>query len=215
MKTIRVCLAIWMLLAGGASHAGPISVDGPWQEFLWVNLGDVGLFGGCESGALFDGFCSGPPADTEFTSDPLWSFSTPSPVMLTVVAAGLPGTTFVVFEGDPDTGLPLSSIGFTPVPSDPDFSGNTLCDDPVVCMADPTQWSTGMFLLGAGEHFIGLDITPTASPGDIGFFRVQTVQTQVVPEPAALLLLVAGLLALGAVGRSRGARAGFSPSRAL
>lgn len=200
MKTIRTWLTILLLLCGGASHAGPVPVDGLWQEFLWLSDGVVGQFGGCAAGATFDGSCSGPPADTEFTSDPLWSFSTLVPVELTVVAAGLPGTTFVVFEGDPNTGLPVSLIGFTPDPTSPDFSGLTLCDDPVVCMGDPTQWSTGVFLLGAGDHFIGMDINVTASPGDIGFFRVQSV-----PEPSGLLLLAGGLLALAAFRRT-GAR---------
>jgi hypothetical protein len=212
MKTLRIFSAVLMLLFGGASQAGPIPVNGQWQEFFWLNLGDVGLFGGCEPGAIFDGACSGPPPDTEFTSDPPWSFTATSPVQLTVVAAGLSGTTFVVFEADPDTGLPLPqpAIGFTPDPTAPDFVST--CDDPVVCMADPTQWSTGVFLLGAGEHFIGLDIFATGSPGDIGFFRVDTLQA--VPEPSVLLLLAGGLLMLAAI-RSRAAPARFGRAGGL
>jgi len=197
MKTVKFLgvVALTLVLAA-PSWAGPVPVGGLWQEFLWVNLGATGLFGGCAPGALFDGQCSGPPADTEFTSDPVWTFTAPSGgATLTVVAAGLPGTTFTVFEAD-SSGLPISLIGNTPDPTAPDFSGLTLCDDPVVCMSDPTNWSFASFFMAPGSHVFAMDIIATAAGADIGFFRV-VPEPSIVPEPSAFLMVSIGLAAIG------------------
>lgn len=194
-------LALGLLLGlAGPSVAGPIGPDGVWQQFFFLDLGGVALTGGCAPGALFDGACvpSSNP-NTGFADDPTWSFTSAAQTVFTLTDAGGPGETFLVLNNG-------SPLGVTPAPTAPDFSGAQFCEDPDVCVADPSNWSSLSFVLEPGVYDLDILLNDIANAADFGFFQLaQAAATEPVPEPATLLLLGSGL-GLGLLRKRRRAR---------
>jgi hypothetical protein len=109
-------------------------------------------------------------------TDGAFTFTAASPVQLDVTDAYIDGDRFEVL----DFGV---SLGLTSVPADDGAWTNA----PDAAFADP-RWSSGTFLLGAGEHSIELVTIQTATGTSEGVGYLQ-----VVPEPSTWAL-VAGTL---------------------
>lgn len=90
-------------------------------------------------------------------------------------------------------------LGLTSVPSFLD-SGEK---GPAVAFLDP-DYSSGVFTVGPGAHSITIDVLAGSLPSGRGYIKAETVT---VPEPGTVLLLGAGLAAIGFAYRRRAKKA--------
>jgi len=183
-----VLLGASIELGASVAGAGPIVPD-TFYEFSYTGAAIAAM--GCTPADPSAPFCIasfGTP--TQFLDTPPWTFAAPAAgALLAVVDAFESGDRFEAFDFG-------ASLGLTSAPGDPEDCG----DDPVPCLAD-SDMSQGVFALGAGPHSITL--VPVASPAGSG---VGYLRWAVVPEPAAIALVAAGLVALaGQRSRSAGA----------
>jgi hypothetical protein len=189
MNRLGLLFALCMVLTlAPRAEAGPVPTDGTWQQFAFVGLGDVSLVGGC--GDLF-GFCL---PGTDDAGTPPWTFTVGTGGALFNLVGTGSGDEFGVvnFANDPLGEL----LGGTPTPGLPDFVSS--CDDPVLCLGDPDNFSRLSIPLGAGDYEIGIIATASAFGAGFGFFQVAANQ---VPIASTLLLVIGALGALGAVRR--------------
>jgi hypothetical protein len=115
-------------------------------------------------------------------SDGAFTFTADSPVQLDVTDAYIDGDRFQVLDFS-------VSLGLTSVPTD----DGSWTNSPDAAFAD-ARWSSGTFLLGAGEHSIELVTVQTATGANEG-----TGYLRVVPEPSTWALVAAtfgGLLVM-------------------
>jgi len=167
-------LVLMVILLVKPLHASPIVVGNPfWYEFGFTDPGVDAT-----SGA---GTIPSSGGNSMYAPDPAWTFSSPSPVNLTVTDAFLEGDAFNIF----DFGV---LIGATPAVANTGNDSGT--DDPVVALTIP-QLSHGVFFLAAGNHSLTIQPYQTVMEG-AAFFRTDAI----VPLPDTLLLLGSGLLGL-------------------
>jgi hypothetical protein len=156
------------------ASAGPVTVDGPWYEFLFAGPGSLATNG--------TGATPSSGGNSVYADDPPWTFTAgPEGVNLTVTDAFLYGDIFEVFDN-------AISIGTTSPTALLVDSGNS---DPEVAILDPDM-SHATFFLPAGAHSITIYASASPHGGGAGYFRAESV----IPAPGALLLVGAGLLGL-------------------
>jgi hypothetical protein len=117
-----------------------------------------------------------------------WSIDLTGPAPLTVVDMETSGDQFQVL----DNGVVL---GLTSTPIDGDTSAGAC----ISCALADSNYSRGIFFLGAGVNDITINYVGVIGDGDVSFL----VGTSSVPEPATWALMLAGFGGLGAALRSR------------
>jgi hypothetical protein len=152
----------------------------PFGQFLEFSFSDAGVGArGCNPADPAAAFCQASSGtSTAFLDAPAWTFNAPAAgAALTVTDAFESGDRFEIL----DFGV---FVGMTSLPA---AAGAIDCgDDPVPCRAT-AGISSGVFALGAGNHSI--TIVPLLSQGlGAAYLRVD-----VVPEPAVVGLMLAGL----------------------
>jgi hypothetical protein len=168
-KAAAFASAIGFALVTGGAAASPIVID-QWYTFGFSGGGGDPLISGSS-------FILG--IRSVAAPDPAWTFTCATACTLVVTDGFLAIDKFELF----DFGISLGST------SDPSGDRAHSCDnDELACLADP-QMSHGAFLLAAGDH----SITGTHLLGSPG---AAFLIVSVVPEPASLALLGAGLLML-------------------
>jgi hypothetical protein len=118
----------------------------------------------------------------------MWTITLTSPEPLTVVDLQVSGDQFQIF----DNGVSLGNTS-TPV----DFTSP--CGQSISCSLADTDYSRGVFFLGAGTNVITMEYIGVIGGGDVAF----AVGTPAVPEPATWALMLAGIGGLGAALRGR------------
>ncbi len=171
-------------IADARAMQSNIVFGGAWYQF---SFGEVGKDAkGCSPADPFAPSCTPSSAgNSEFAGASPWEFEVGAAgAILKVTDAFFRGDRFDIFNFD-------SLIGTTSTPS----IGGGCGDNPDTCFADPLI-SKGAFNLAPGQY--SLRIVPTKSPFGSGaaYFRLDEVEVKEVPEPAAVL----GLLAFGAIG---------------
>jgi hypothetical protein len=175
---VLLTLAAVLTLSANTMFAGTIATDGSWEEFLF---GGVGTFA---SGCL--GRCG---ATTDPTSDQSvdspWTFS--GPATLQVVDLYVSGDEFAVYDNS-------VFLAYTSVPT-----SNGACGNDIGCaLGDPTDYSHGAWLLGAGTHSITIQLEQSAFGSTGGAAVLSATGTEgAVPEPGTATLLICGLGILG------------------
>lgn len=177
-------LAVSLTPAWGAAISA-----GTWY-CAWWDEGEPAPWGACGSGEGFFGEAGTP---IERVGDAPFTISLTAPAYLIVVDAYYTGDQFEVFNFG-------TSIGFTSLPSDPDETGCVGGNDPVTCLLD-SRYSSGYFLLGAGDHEI--TISTTTNPWDEGAAFFGVFPESEVPEPGSFALLGGGLAAVALVRRRK------------
>ncbi|MBV8886185.1 MAG: PEP-CTERM sorting domain-containing protein [Chroococcidiopsidaceae cyanobacterium CP_BM_RX_35] len=167
-----------------AVHAVSITVNGPWYEFSFAEVGKdaSGCFPADPNG--IDCIPSSSGNSVSVGAAP-WDYTSQSDTVLTVTDVSLRGDAFEVF----DNGI---SMGTTPRVAAVGGCG----DDPVPCLADPLV-SHNSFLLTPGNSSIAIRPTALLAPGS-AYFRVETV-----PEPSTIFLNAIGLPAIFALSRKQ------------
>jgi len=154
--------------AGSDPASNPIVVDAGWYGFCFGGAGSPATVGCQNDGIGVTG------NDITFTAT--------GPVYLNVTDAFQKGDTFDVYVNGPlsytTTGVPIDPLGAV--------------TDPNLAFADPT-YSHGSVELGAGSYTV--DIFANQSPYGGGGAYVEAVTA---PEPNSLLLMVIGLIGVGA-----------------
>lgn len=177
-------IASGLALASSGAQAGAIVTD-QWYEF---NFGAAGTFAGSCDGSCVPS--SGTP--TTFADVPPWTFTSPSGgSVFTVTDAFLAVDRFEIF----DFGV---SLGLTSLESGSGDCGS----DPVACIAD-SNFSSGVFNLGAGAHSITIKVVNSGTGGGAAYFKLANA----VPEPASWGLMILGFAGLALARRRKFARA--------
>lgn len=169
-KAAGFAAALGFAMMTGAASASPIVLD-QWYTFGFSGSGGDPLISG--SGFVLGIRSVAAPA-------PSWDFACAGNCVITVTDGFLARDEFELFDS-------LVSIGTTSPTAG--TSAISCGNDELACLANP-NFSHGAFLLAAGAHSI-TGIHTLGIPG-AAFFIV----TAVVPEPAPLLLIGAGLLML-------------------
>ncbi|MBV9387019.1 MAG: PEP-CTERM sorting domain-containing protein [Chroococcidiopsidaceae cyanobacterium CP_BM_ER_R8_30] len=167
-----------------AVHAESITVNGPWYEFSFAQVGQDAS--GCFPADANGIDCIPSPSGNSVSAGTApWVYTSQSDTVLTVTDVSLRGDAFEVF----DNGV---SIGTTPTVA----TGGGCGDDPVPCLADPLV-SHKSFLLAPGNSSIAIQPTAILAPGS-AYFQVETV-----PEPSTIFLNAIGLPAFFALSRKQ------------
>lgn len=169
MKRIFVVFLLCALTA----FAGPITTN-QWYGFAWFDTIPSATSGYLVSSA------DAPVLDPGASP---WTISLTSPAYLVLVDGFESVDQFEVFDGG-------GSLGMTSIPV-ASHDGCIGGDGPEHCLAD-SRFSSGGFLLGAGDHTINITTVTGSSPGG-AWFQVDSG----VPEPSTLSLVgLAGLAIL-------------------
>lgn len=189
MARTLVVSAVTMLVYLCPAFASPIAVDGTYHEFSF------GLAPGAAGGCLNEN-CSAttdPVAELDSTSP--WTFSGAASIF--VLDIGDIGDIFGIADNGTSLGTTSSTTG----------TGRP-CDFDIGCALEntgPTGYSSGTFLVGAGDHSISFSIVANA-PGTTAGNAVFTVSPtngnlSSVPEPGTYLLTGSVLALLGLIRR--------------
>jgi len=179
-RSFALLAALGLVLAlAGRSHASPINVGDPkWYEFGFGGTGFTATDG--------TGTTPSEAGNSQFAPTPPWTFTSTTPVAVTLTDAFLHGDTFSLFDNNVLIGsTPIVPVGGQgPSPS-----------DPAVTSLDPL-YSHGVYNLGAGSHSltIRVDTSPFAGPpnnGGAAYFRADAI-----PEPTRLALFGVGTFGL-------------------
>jgi hypothetical protein len=167
-----------------AVDAASVTINGPWYEFSFADLGNdaLGCFPTDPDGIDCIPSSSG---NSLFAGAAPWTYTTQADTVLTVTDAFLRGGAFEVFDNG-------ALIGTTPLVAATGGCG----DDPIPCLADPLV-SHNSFLLGPGNHSTTIRPTALPAPGS-AYFRVDAV-----PEPSTIFLSAIGLPAIFALPRKQ------------
>jgi PEP-CTERM motif len=177
--------ALALIVCAAPVAAVPLAVDGSWATF------DVDALTATSAGLEWIDITTGNPLDFTFTV-PVGFTAT-----LTVVDAGFAGDMFAVYDG-------LNLLGSTSTVAVTEFSSATnLGLDFDAALADPA-FSRATFTLAPGSYAIsGLLTQSVQSAGMPLNATVGGISVSVVPEPATVYSLLAGLGLLGAFLRRR------------
>jgi hypothetical protein len=179
--TALLCLLLAIAIPA-RSDAGAIAPD----TFLQFSFDGAVQATGCDPADPAGAFCigsSGTP--TGILDAPPWVFTAPqSGATLLVTDVLKIGDRFEVFDFGTTLGLTSAPIG-----------AGDCGDDPVVCLGDPNS-SKRTFPLAPGNHSITIRSLTDAL--GTGYLKVTAV-----PEPATVLAIVIGMLAVLAAGRLR------------
>jgi hypothetical protein len=182
MKTIFTMAGI-LALSAGSVFAGAVATDGSWTEF---QFGVVGTFASGCSGACL---ATVNPVASQVAGSP-WTFS--GAAVLTVTDLFLEGDQFQVFDNS-------VSLGDTSVPLN---TGLNPCTNNIGCALANSDYSTGVFDVGGGDHSITIEVIQNAL-GSANGAAALSVDAAPTPEPGTMVLFGAGLGLLGLVRRRR------------
>jgi hypothetical protein len=180
MRLRRLVLALAALALAAPPAQAQFIEPLRWHVFEF----NTGGFAGSSSQT-----CTGPIACTP-TDDPPWTFSLDMPFTVTVLDGGRSIDGFSLFTHG-------VLVGSTSTPVGDVDCGTSVAD----CLASPNH-SRGVFTFGNGFHVFTIQSDIDWGGTGVGFFRVDLAIPSVAPEPATMLLVGAGLAALG-VGAAR------------
>ena len=187
MFGLKSSLLAALALAAGAAQAGAVTLtsDGRWNVF------DVDAFTATTAGVEWIDITDGSALSFDFTVPIGYT------ARLTVVDAGFAGDTFSVFNGS-------SLLGSTGAVAVGDFA---LADnaglDFDLALASP-RFSSAVFMLNAGSYQIrGLLSQSVQAFGSNLDATVGGLRVSLVPEPATIFTVLAGLGMVGVATRRR------------
>ena len=183
LKIVSAALLCAALIGAASSaladdrHSTP-RLDERWQNFFWESFGDVGAVFSCAPGTDHEGSCFRKRSDRKVNLvkfelspefEPIYQFNLTRGGIFTLVDGGLPGDQFVVRLVD-QRGKEI--IRETRPASNPDFSGSTLCFEPLRCLKDRKNYSRTSIILRRGKYTLHITPIPGAAPSDEAFFSV-------------------------------------------
>ncbi|VAW59737.1 hypothetical protein MNBD_GAMMA08-1490 [hydrothermal vent metagenome] len=187
-KMIKPLLTLTLISSSiiiSTASASPISVlpDNNWYNFAMSRDAE-----GAATGCLVN-TCLTPAPNSIFADAPAWTFS--GPALFEVTDAFDTGDILDIY----DNGVFVGTTSFSTVGL---FDRNLNPDD---ALLDP-NYSSGSFLFGAGDHSITIfNNIDTTQLGGAAYFRLSNVSP--VPVPAALPLLLSGIVGLGLFSRRK------------
>jgi hypothetical protein len=167
--------------------ASAVSIDIDNNKWFEFRFGVEGTW----AGACTDLTCIASFAmNSVYVGDPAWTFNLGSSAELKITDAFLKGDSFNVYDFgtlilEMPTVLALGACG----------------DDPDKCYGT-TGVSYDSVSLQAGDHSLTIQVAQSPSSFGAAYFRIDRIIG--APEPLSIMLLGLGLLALGAIRRSRG-----------